>query len=250
MTFEVNGFDVSKWQGKIDWDKFITHGDFFIIRAGSINMSGECYEDYQLKRNAELAIPFGKPVSFYWYFRPKFNAVTQAEYFINLIKDYKFKLYPVIDVEEDNGKSQAAVAAGVWQFVSKVSKELEMPCMIYTSPGFWNEHVGTTTWARDVPLWCAQWGSNESPYLPRDWSYHGKTAVFWQWQVATNGTDYGVISKGLDLNRFMGTREEFNTLFGATIPDPDPIPEPTPLTLEQRVGILEREAGYHGWELS
>ena len=248
MTFEVNGFDVSKWQGEIDWNTFVTKGDFFYIRAGSIDMSGVCYEDTQLQLNAKLSIPLGKPVGFYWYFRPKFSAQAQAKYFANLLSHIdNWELYPVVDVEEDNGKSPSAVAAGVWQFISYISKEFACPCMIYTSPGFWNDYVKSTTWARDVPLWVAQWGSNDTPYLPRDWSYHGKTALFWQWQVATNGLDYGVKSKGLDLDRFVGTREQFNNMFGASVPEPPP----AELSDSEKVAILWREAKKNtSWDFS
>ena len=160
MIFEVNGFDVSKWQGDIDWDVFGTKGDFFIIRAGSIdNVTGVCYADYKLERNAELAIATGKPVGFYFYFRPQFNAYKQADYFCELIKDYKWRIFPSIDVEETGNKSAAVIVTGVNQFLSRVSKNLKTERMNYTSPGFW---TFTTSWAHNDHLWCAGWNSGDT----------------------------------------------------------------------------------------
>ena len=101
---QVEGIDVSKWQGEIDWDKAKAAGaQFAFIRAGSVsNVSGTPYEDFQFRRNTQLAPPI-MPVGFYWYFRPNQNAIKQAEFFINLIRDQDWKLYPVVDVEEHGG---------------------------------------------------------------------------------------------------------------------------------------------------
>jgi GH25 family lysozyme M1 (1,4-beta-N-acetylmuramidase) len=250
MTFEVNGYDVSKWQGEINWNIFGTKGDFFIIRAGSIdNVTGRCYEDYQFHRNAKLGIPFGKPMGAYWYFRPQFSGIIQADYFSKLVEKYPFKIKASLDGEENAGLSPNQVTSSAWVFMNRLKRNLG-DGMIYTSPGFWSY---TTTWANLFDLWDAQWPGTDAqkPIIPKDWSSHKKTARFWQWKVGDNGQElgFGIGSKGVDMDRFMGTRAEFDALYNAT-PIPDPTPEPTPLTIEQRVGILEREAGYHGWDLT
>ena len=55
---------------------------------------------HQFETNARVA-PDHMPVGYYWYFRPQFDPAAQAEYFCNLIKDKKFSLPPVLDLETD-----------------------------------------------------------------------------------------------------------------------------------------------------
>ena len=142
----VNGTDVSKWQGEIDWQKAKSAGaQFAIIRAGSIdNIAGNCYEDTQFRRNAELA-PQAMPTGFYWYFRPNWNALIQADFFCDLIQDKSWKIYPVIDVEEHASMTKTAVASAVWSVTNRVYQRTGVRPMIYASAGFWNSHVARNT---------------------------------------------------------------------------------------------------------
>ena len=53
------------------------------------------------------------PTGFYWYFRPNWNALVQADFFCDLIQDKKWKIYPVIDVEEHASMTKTAVASAL-----------------------------------------------------------------------------------------------------------------------------------------
>lgn len=219
----VEGIDVSKWQGEINWQKASSAGaKFAIIRAGSVdNPTGTPYIDFQFHRNAELAPPI-MPIGFYWYFRPNHDPTRQAQFFVDLIRDKDWKLYPAIDVEENGGLSGREVASAVWLFQNRVFQELDVRGLIYTSPGFWNSYVERTTWARDYPLWVAHWNVS-TPTLPRDWSEAGETYKFWQTHVGTDGPEYGMKSKGLDHDVYNGTYEEFVREFKlGEVPPPPP----------------------------
>lgn len=213
--------DVSKWQGLMDWQKAKAAGvSAAFIRAGSIdNVTGIPYEDSQFQRNAELA-PQLMPVGYYWYFRPNWPTVVQSEYFCNLIRNANWKVPPVIDIEENGGLTNAQVAGAVWAFAAQIEAELGVRPIIYTSPGFWNSYAGPTTWAREYPLWVANWVNLGVlvPLIPNDW--RGVQPVAWQFDVLKGGGSiYGAQSADIDLDT---TYPGFELLLGEQEPPPPP----------------------------
>lgn len=246
----VLGIDVSKWQAEIDWEKAKAAGaQFAIIRAGSIdNIAGACYEDFQFRRNAQLAPPL-MPVGFYWYFRPNHNPVKQAEFFLNLIHDQDWKLYPVVDVEEHGSLNKTSVASAVWSFLNRVYQQLNLRCMVYTSPGFWNGRVARNTWAQEYPLWVAHWNT-QTPTLPYDWAEHGKTYTFWQTHVGQDGPAFGMGSNGLDHDVYNGDYDQFAQEFNLCgPPPPPPPPDSMPVDdfiIEKLYPLMIEKWGYQG----
>ncbi len=113
------GIDVSKYQGKINWEKVKDSGkvDFAILRAGIRGYTeGALVEDDTLKDNLEGAKKAGIPVGIYFFTQATTNAeaVEEAEYAMELVKDYDLD-YPIyVDVEEvskDNGRSNILTSA-------------------------------------------------------------------------------------------------------------------------------------------
>ena len=100
------GIDVSEWQGEIDWNKVAATGiNFAIIRCGFRETVGsEIKEDAQFRKNMEGAMNAGLNVGVYFFGTAKTEeeALEEAEFTINLIKDYNLT-YPVVyDVETFN----------------------------------------------------------------------------------------------------------------------------------------------------
>jgi GH25 family lysozyme M1 (1,4-beta-N-acetylmuramidase) len=218
-----HGIDVSKWQGLMDWQSAHEAGiRVAMIRAGSIdNVTGIPYEDYQFRRNAEMAPPY-MPVGFYWYFRPNHNAITQADYFCDLIQGTGWKAPPAIDVEEHGGKSTLEVLRAVQVFIERVNQKLDTETMIYSSPGFWNEYVARSEWAGQQPLWIANWVNIGvlTPLLPEDWKGKPGQPVMWQYRVAKGmGDDYGAQSPDIDMDV---TYLSFEKLLAGETPPPPP----------------------------
>lgn len=96
---ELHGIDVSKHQGKIDWDKVKT--DFVIIRLGYSKYGGGLVEDEYFRRNADECerhgIPYG--VYVYSYDRTISAAEATAASTIRLLGNRKI-VYPVYyDIE-------------------------------------------------------------------------------------------------------------------------------------------------------
>lgn len=100
------GIDVSEWQGDIDWEKVKNTGiSFAMIRCGYRQIVGnDLYEDVKFKQNIEGAIASGLQVGVYFYGTAKNEkeAIEEAEFTVNLIKDYNIT-YPVVyDAETFN----------------------------------------------------------------------------------------------------------------------------------------------------
>ncbi len=95
----AKGIDISSWQGEIDFAKVKQSGiDFIIIRCGMrLQQSGEIKEDKMFKQNISEANKYGIPVGVYFYSAAtnKKEAVEEASFVLNLIKDYEI-VYPVV----------------------------------------------------------------------------------------------------------------------------------------------------------
>ncbi len=93
------GIDVSKYQGAINWSKVAAQGvEFAIIRLGYRGMNEGTLElDEYFTRNMKGATDNGIKVGVYFFSQAvtEQEAVEEANYVLNLIKDYKVE-YPVI----------------------------------------------------------------------------------------------------------------------------------------------------------
>lgn len=93
-----NGIDVSKWQGKIDWQKVKNAGiDFAIIRIGYRAENGQLYRDSNADYNIQQAQKVGILVGVY-FFSTAINqneAIEEAQWTVSAIKGYSIS-YPVV----------------------------------------------------------------------------------------------------------------------------------------------------------
>ena len=93
-----NGIDVSKWQGKIDWQKVKNAGvDFAIIRIGYRAENGQLYRDSNADYNIQQAQKYGVLAGVY-FFSTAINqneAVEEANWTVSAIKGYKIS-YPEV----------------------------------------------------------------------------------------------------------------------------------------------------------
>jgi len=95
---EVKGIDISEFQHKIDWEKVASSNiDFVMIRCGYRNLSNdELHVDKNFEYNISEANRFNIPVGVYFYSTAinKKEALEEASFVLNLIKDYNIT-YPV-----------------------------------------------------------------------------------------------------------------------------------------------------------
>ena len=228
--WEIFGIDVSFWQGVWEWDVAARNGvRFAFIRAGSITKyGGNCYTDDQFHNNA-LYAPDHLPVGFYWYFRPEYDAIKQADYFCDLIRNSKMKLPPVLDIEDDGGLTPAQVTSACAKFIAHVYTELGVWCEIYSRSYFMRNKMIYNQIFDECNTWIARYtdkplpygNPGDSPILIPPWGKHNDV---WQKAANTNAAeDFGGHGPpngddDVDFNFFHGTEVEFLAWSGGSPP--------------------------------
>ncbi|MBI3165980.1 MAG: LysM peptidoglycan-binding domain-containing protein, partial [Chloroflexi bacterium] len=158
----------------------------------------------------------------YHFFRCNVDAKKQADYFIDYVKTVKDngELPPVLDLETHDGMTKDKIVPAAKTWLDRVEAAFGKKPIIYSGQYFLQDYLvvaggGPPTWAKDYPLWLAQYPYNyqegTKPTLPRGWFSY----TFWQY------SDKGVvngINAAVDMNLFNGTLEELYKFAGATIP--------------------------------
>jgi lysozyme len=215
------GIDVSKWQGEMDWHKARSAGArFAFIRAGSITeVQGVCYTDYQFERNARIA-PDYMPIGFYWYFRPQHDPIKQASYFCSLIRDKRFLMPPVIDLESTGGLLPFQITEQARLFIFEVYNRLNKWCLMYSRALWLNQNTISDELWKILDLWIARYIKLTGPWadghcIPRDYA----DWRFWQHSADRNGrgAEFGAKSRSIDLNYFNGDERDFNKYIGDSV---------------------------------
>lgn len=103
-TITKKGIDVSKYQGKIDWEAVKNDGvDYAIIRVGIRGYSeGGIVEDEFFRQNIEGAIANGIPVGVYFFTQAinETEASEEADFVLEMLQGYSLT-YPVyLDIED------------------------------------------------------------------------------------------------------------------------------------------------------
>ena len=99
------GIDVSKYQGKIDWEEVASDGvEYAIIRAGIRGSAseGKLVEDETFEENIEGALSNGIDAGVYFFTQAvtEKEAVEEAEMVLELIAPYDITYPVVLDIEE------------------------------------------------------------------------------------------------------------------------------------------------------
>ncbi len=196
-TVSHKGIDVSKFQGKIDWQKVPEDGvEYAMIRLGIRGYgTGAIVIDDTFENNIKGALDNEVEVGVYFYTQAitKDEAIEEANTVIQAIKDYNVTYPVVLDIEDPND-SEARTANLTPQertdiaiaFLEKI-KEAGYKPMIY---GNLKSYFGMLEINRlkDYDLWFAYYDS--SIYFP----YKIK-----MWQYTESGTVNG-INGNVDLN--------------------------------------------------
>lgn len=190
------GIDVSKHQGKIDWEKVAQDGiAFAFIRVGFRGSSeGKLVEDEYFIDNIEGALRNGIDVGVYFYTQAASaeEAEEEAEFLLDLIEPYRITYPVVLDIEEVDGKSrtdgmtQADYTDAAVAFLETVEKAGYQP-MVYGNLKTFFIMLDRSR-ITDYDKWFAYY---QTPvYFPYEFSI---------WQYSSTGTVNGI--KGdVDMN--------------------------------------------------
>lgn len=192
------GIDVSYVQGDINWEEVKKSGvDYAIIRCGGrgYGNKGVLYEDEKFKQNIENATDAGIDVGVYFFSQAITveEAKEEAQYTLDLIKDYSLK-YPVVFDWEYYDYDNARTDNIDRETLTKIARKY---CTIVENAGYTpmiyaNRSLLYYTYdlakLADIEIWLASYDD-----VP-DYYYN-----FGMWQYSTEGTLNG-IEGNVDLN--------------------------------------------------
>lgn len=180
----VEGIDVSKWQGTVDWQAQWDLGHrFAYVKAteGTYNKSETFAQQYNGSYNIGMirgAYHFANPSDS--------SGATQADFFVNngggWSKDGK-TLPGVLDIEWNPygdtcyGKSPTAMVSWIKDFNARYRARTGRDPVIYTNTNWWKQCTGNSSaFSSTNPLWIARYSSSVGE-LPAGWGYY----TFWQY---------------------------------------------------------------------
>lgn len=249
-----NGIDVSYYNKTIDWNKVKAAGvDYAFIRAGyrGYGAAGTLCTDTKFVENIKNALAAGVKVGVY-YFTEAINtdeAIEEAEYCIEKIKDYDVTLPVVIDYEYPtnsdgpigrmyNAKlSKSAATNNVTAFCNTI-KDAGYTPMIYANKSDLSTLINGTKLAKSFKIWLANYTTKTT--------YSG---TYEYWQYSSKGSVNG-ISGNVDCNFWYTSTDLYgnndtpattNTPGTDTTPTPSPgnTTSPTPLPTGAPVELID-----------
>jgi GH25 family lysozyme M1 (1,4-beta-N-acetylmuramidase)/LysM repeat protein len=205
----VPGIDVSYWDAGIDWPKVRATGQRFVFVKATESTS---HKDPTFDDNWFGAKSAGLLRGAYHFFRANTDPKKQADNFIDYVKSFNDdgELPPVLDLETHDGQRREKIIDAAKTWLDRVEAAFEKKPIIYSGKYFLQDYFsvangGPPMWAKDYPLWLAQYPNvyvpGMQPALPRGW-------FKWTfWQYSEKGRVNG-INADVDLNVFNGTLEE------------------------------------------
>jgi lysozyme len=190
---KVIGFDVSHYQGEIEWKKvrFVenTPLQFVFIRATAGNDATDACFDYNWKESKRNGFIRGA----YHYYRPNENSLEQAANFIKSVHLEKGDLPPVLDIEAlPENQSIDSLKTGLRRWLKKIDAHYHVKPIIYTGEKYYDtflraEFSEYTFWIANYNFWVED--------IKDDW-------LFWQF---TDSATINGVPCAVDINIYNGT---------------------------------------------
>ena len=249
----VNGIDVSKWQGEIDWNKVKASGiKFAMIRLGYGSADGNsCGTDGYFEKNVANAIKAGVDVGcyFYSYAMSVEAAKKEAAYVVSVLSKYKGAFtYPVaFDIEDNSqlGLGKTTLTNMVIAFGDAIEKA-GYYCSLYSNLNWLKNYLDDSKLTR-FDHWLAQWASAPT-----------YTGSFGMWQSSSTGkvngingnvdtdiayTDYPTVIRSKKLNGFTSATQKPAAPTAPSTPETQPTNPSGGTTLKFKVGDIVNFAG-------
>ncbi len=198
----IHGIDVSYYQGKIDWKqvKAMKEDDVAVKFAFIKATEGMFNVDPYFQRNWREAPKAGIICGAYHYFKPKRSGLWQAKFFLQTVKFEAGDLPPVVDIEELNGVSSAAMRLELQVFLTHIEKRTNVKPIIYTGLSFYKDYL--KGYFDEYPLWVAHYHQPRLKMPAGDWHF---------WQHSDKAKISGV-NHVVDFNVFNGDSLAFDRL--------------------------------------
>lgn len=182
------GIDVSGHAGEVDWHalRAAGHTFAFVKATEGVDLADPAFEAWWPAME-EAGLIRGA----YHFYVTEDDPEEQAAFFISHAELGPGDLAPVVDVELIGHGTQPGLADRLRRFLSILEERYGVKPIIYTSPKFWDQHLGEGF--GEHPLWVAEYGVAE-PAIPAGWN---------DWHLWQHSGDAAVpgVEKGADLSR-------------------------------------------------
>ncbi|KAF3995895.1 glycoside hydrolase family 25 protein [Glaciimonas immobilis] len=154
VSTNLNGIDVSHYQGLIDWSivKSNSIGFAFAKATQGSNIVDPCFSTNWANMKA-----VGLLRGAYHFFDSSCDSHAQAQNFLTTVGSLDAEdLPPVLDIEEFLGAyGNTDLPTNVQTWLDVVEQGLGRKPMIYTGTSFWNQYMNNQF--GDYPLWIAEY---------------------------------------------------------------------------------------------
>lgn len=228
------GLDISEYQGAVNWPSIIEHVPtvhFVYIRAGQF----DDYQDTKFRSNwsgakdaSRFKIDLGNdPImkGAYWVPTPVISGHIQARACLSVLESDKGELPVAIDLELKYNVTPKRMQDMIEEFNLEIQEATGKPIIIYSTIAWIHQYLSPymKPWEglKRYRFWIAQWlnSGQEAPGridklagLPED------NILFHQTACSIN--TFGVQSKKLDYDRFLGTLDDLHELADVSTAQP------------------------------
>jgi lysozyme len=194
------GIDVSHWQGMPDFNKVKAEGLDFVYIKSTDGVKG-C--DPLAVQHGTSAKAAGLKIGYYHFAEMNdpgvlADAESEANAFATMLgKLPAYDILPVLDIETNKSNlSPELVREWIGTFIDTM-KQKGIDIMLYSYAPFLDQYLPVGHTFGNVPLWIAQYKTEDQPTLPRGWT------TYMLWQYSNQGTVDGVqglcdVNKGSD----------------------------------------------------
>ncbi|MDD3005929.1 GH25 family lysozyme, partial [Flavobacterium sp.] len=164
------GFDVSEYQGEINWEQTYHIDEAFELSFVFIrSTAGKDKIDSKFKENWKAAKERQLIRGAYHYYRPNENSIEQAENFIKTVKLQQGDLPPVLDIEKlPKSQSIDSLKVGLRRWLNKVEKHYKVKPIIYSGESYYTDFLKEEF--SEYPLWIANYNFWRND-LESDWQF-------------------------------------------------------------------------------
>lgn len=215
----MNGIDVSRWQGDIDWSAVKASGISNVILKLGGSDDG-VYRDTNFIANYNMAKAYGFKIGVYWFVGPQFfttdDGIREAENCIKMLDGRELD-YPIYcDVEAPAAGNKTGITVAVLTFCGTIHDKYHREVGIYGSDisGFKDrmDYESILKYPY-ISLWVARYGSK--PQYATKWDI---------WQSSSSGDIPGIKGR-VDTDEFKFGNKEINNT-------------PAPTTVDQATQVV------------
>jgi lysozyme len=195
-TYPITGIDISDQTGKVNAEIRLPDSIKFVIIKAS---QGKDYVDKQFEANYQWAKAQNVKIGAYHFLSFRKDAKDQASNFLNQIKDKKFTLPLVLDVESwlnPTSKSDAEITAIIREFLDIVLAKTGNKMMIYSNESDYKKYIENKFAENEI--WICSF--NNPPKTTGKWTF---------WQYSHQGK-FDFAPGWVDINTFNGNEKDWN----------------------------------------